>query len=475
MEFGVCEDSDGADFDDLHFTEDGAWESAEHQFTIKSRGNKRIDEAFNRKCTETGAMLDNVMELEMDDDVTEGQCVDDKQEGQGAILGGFQRYQGNSGEVGCYVASQPLPKHNNYFEVLITDSGVRGSIAVGVAPYDYNLSQQPGWVSCSAAYHADDGKLYMGRGVTQHVSAKCHTGDRIGCGSREDRTGQELQENSSLFFTRNGKEIGTVVVPLPVASLHPAVGMHSIGEEVQIDLLAEWAWPDEETIMLVDNHEDDWAWLHDMKVSGPVLEYAGKGRSIMDVGLAQAKFPLSTRSHYFEVEIVNPGEKCYIAVGVARKDYPKQRYPGWNKGSVAYHADDGKIFYGSGVGDPFGPRCYKGDIMGCGIMFPRDFHLDSEGECESDGKECFERCKERLRELRGAVLYCTDSEEEDEDDDERCGAIPQHSQRAVVFFSRNGKIIGKKESWIPHGGFYPTIGMLSSEEKVKVDFCPLSG
>lgn len=42
-------------------------------------------------------------------------------------------------------------------------------------------------------------------------------------------------------------------------------------------------------------------------------------------------------------------------------------------------SDDGKIFHGSGVGDPFGPRCYKGDIMGCGIMFPRDYILDSEG------------------------------------------------------------------------------------------------
>lgn len=35
--------------------------------------------------------------------------------------------------------------------------------------------------------------------------------------------------------------------------------------------------------------------------------------------------------------------------------------------------DDGKIFHGSGVGDPFGPRCFEGDIMGCGIMFPRDY------------------------------------------------------------------------------------------------------
>lgn len=41
--------------------------------------------------------------------------------------------------------------------------------------------------------------------------------------------------------------------------------------------------------------------------------------------------------------------------------------------------DDGKIFHGSGVGDAFGPRCFKGDIMGCGIMFPLDYILDGEG------------------------------------------------------------------------------------------------
>lgn len=39
-------------------------------------------------------------------------------------------------------------------------------------------------------------------------------------------------------------------------------------------------------------------------------------------------------------------------------------------------SDDGKLFHGSGVGDPFGPRCSEGDVMGCGIMFPRDFSTD---------------------------------------------------------------------------------------------------
>ena len=74
-----------------------------------------------------------------------------------------------------------------------------------------------------------------------------------------------------------------------------------------------------------------------------LLEYVGRGKSLIDVGLAQAKTPLCTRSHYFEIEIIDPGSNCYIAIGLARKDYPKNRHPGWNKGSIAYHADDGKV------------------------------------------------------------------------------------------------------------------------------------
>ena len=44
-----------------------------------------------------------------------------------------------------------------------------------------------------------------------------------------------------------------------------------------------------------------------------------------------------------------------------------------------------------------------------------------------------------------------------------------------VYFTRNGKIIGKKEVLLPKGGFYPTVGMMSSQEKVRVELKPLSG
>ncbi|XP_066841714.1 SPRY domain-containing protein 3 isoform X3 [Anser cygnoides] len=318
-------------------------------------------------------------------------------------------YHGDSGEVGCYVAPRPLTRDNNYFEVSIVDSGVRGTIAVGLVPQSYSLDHQPGWLPDSVAYHADDGKLYSGRAKGRQFGTKCSSGDRIGCGiepaSFEVRTAQ-------VFFTKNGERL---------------------------------------------------------------LEYAGKGKSIVDVGLAQARRPLSPRSHYFEVEIVDPGEKCYIALGLARKDYPKNRHPGWSRGSVAYHADDGKIFHGSGVGDPFGPRCYKGDIMGCGIMFPRDYSLDSEGD--SDDPSDTAEVRPKARGVRNVTyLHQEEEEEEEEEEDDGEDTEQEHGGRkVVVFFTRNGKIIGKKEAAVPRGGYFPTVGMLSSGEKVKVDLHPLSG
>ncbi|MEQ2202260.1 hypothetical protein XENOCAPTIV_030299 [Xenoophorus captivus] len=263
-------------------------------------------------------------------------------------------------------------------------------------------------------------RLYNGSTVGQQFGAKCCRGDKIGCGISFDSDDGQI----TVFFTKNGEEvrvllftestgrsykpykvslnmsclpmlpqIGSVEIPASPDDLYPAVGMHSLGEEVVLDLNAEWRVEDDDGQMIVDSHEEDWSRLHDVKVTGTLLEYTGKGKSIVDVGLAQACRPLNPRFHYYELEITDAGEKCYIALGLARKDYPKDKHPGWNKGSIAYHAgglkvltaslliaDDGKLFHGSGVGDPFGPRCFEGDIMGCGIMFPRDFNIDGGGE-----------------------------------------------------------------------------------------------
>ncbi|XP_042264081.1 SPRY domain-containing protein 3 isoform X1 [Thunnus albacares] len=376
-------------------------------------------------------------------------------------------YQGNSEEVGCYVAGHPLSKGNCYFEVTIVDTGVRGTIAVGLVPKFYRLDHQPGWLPYSVAYHADNGKLYNGNPVGQQFGPKCARGDRIGCGIHSENIEAGF---TTVFFTKNGKEVGSVEVPVSAEGLFPAVGMHSMGEEVKVDLQAEWFLEEDDSMMMVDSHEDDWGRLYDVRVCGTLLEYVGEGKSIMDVGLAQARQPLTTRCHYYEVEIVDAGEKCYIALGLARRDYPRNRHPGWSRGSVAYHADDGKIFHGSGVGDAFGPRCFKGDIMGCGIMFPRDYILDGEGDMDDWDR----RLEVRPGQAGVQNLFYLNDEEEEEEDGEEVER-GEEGRKVTVFFTRNGKLMGRREMAVPPGGLYPTVGMLSSGEKVKVDLHPLSG
>ena len=145
-----------------------------------------------------------------------------------------------------------------------------------------------------------------------------------------------------VFFTKNGKEIGTQLIPSPPGGLFPAIGLQREPQEVSLPVEGRWS-PEEDIAMSIDCGEEDWRRLHDIRLNGQVLEYTGKGSTLVDVGLAQARTPLTTRTHYFEIEIVDPGSHCYIAIGLARRDYPRNRHPGWNKGSIAYHADDGKV------------------------------------------------------------------------------------------------------------------------------------
>lgn len=127
---------------------------------------------------------------------------------------------------------------------------------------------------------------------------------------------------------------------------------------------------------------------------------------------------------------------------------------------------------GSGVGEQFGPKCSKGDIMGCGVLFPRDF------ECKSDSEEEGELVARQLEDQVSEsdtveeVEYDTDSGDEES---EYLRHELKLGERVQVYFTRNGKIIGKKDVVLPKGGFYPTVGMMSSQEKVKAELRPLSG
>ena len=60
-----------------------------------------------------------------------------------------------------------------------------------------------------------------------------------------------------------------MTVPYPPGGLYPAVGMHSEGEEVKLNLDAEWQY-EELILMAVDSGEEEWSRLHDVKLNGMV-------------------------------------------------------------------------------------------------------------------------------------------------------------------------------------------------------------
>ena len=84
--------------------------------------------------------------------------------------------------------------------------------------------------------------------------------------------------------------------------------------------------------------------------------------------------------------------------------------PGWEKHSIGYHGDDGKLFYEDGAGFEYGPKFGTGDVVGCGI----------------DQKYCF--------------------------------------------FTKNGEFIGIANSNMPERSWFPTIGLHSKDERVEVNF-----
>ena len=103
-------------------------------------------------------------------------------------------------------------------------------------PHDARL----GWSFESLAYHVGEGALYKGRPRAQPFGPLCDVGDKIGCGIRLGSTDHKfmtvsfggegnLPEFKSskvvVFFTKNGKEIGTQVVTLPPGGFFPAVSL----------------------------------------------------------------------------------------------------------------------------------------------------------------------------------------------------------------------------------------------------------
>ena len=218
-------------------------------------------------------------------------------------------------------------------------------------------------------YH--DGKLYHEREFGREFGPKCTKGDRMGCGLQFSGDGDLSCVN--VFFTKNGCIVGSIErMQHPLHGFYPLIGLHSVGEKVRY--LGHWRrLPDTLQEPMEEEHSPSEFWLRSNGIwfteDKLTLEYAGNRGVGQDVAMALANFPISLQNHYFELEILENGVEGAIAIGLGSISYPLHRHPGWNSGGIGYHADDGQLFKGVGIGKAFGPKCSAGDKMGCGVRF----------------------------------------------------------------------------------------------------------
>ena len=80
-------------------------------------------------------------------------------------------------------------------------------------------------------------------------------------------------------------------------------------------------------------------------------------------------------NYYFEMNVVDQGENAIIGIGLSHwrvKPLTRNgRMPGWDFGSIGYHADDGGIFHADGRWKHSCATYGSGDTVGCMLVRAR--------------------------------------------------------------------------------------------------------
>ena len=305
------------------------------------------------------------------------------------------------------------PLSSRSFEIRIADPGENTYIAVGICSRSYPHHMLPGWKETSVGYHADNGCLFDSSENGEGTGQTCKMGDTMRCTVQPTADGS--RKEVSVIFHCNGHVVGKRVVWMPEDGFYGVFGMMSRRECVQVSLpeilepyviprasfLSVW----EATTPCLQYREDG------------VFAYVGEGGPD-SIGTVCSKFPLDPvgPNNWFEVKIVDPGERCYIALGVCGPRFPATQLPGWSENSVGFHADNSLIL--NGVGN--------------------------------------EQVETRCNCLKGDVLRCT------------LDPVDGSLKQLHVMFHRNGVFVGKTMLWNSKEGFHAQVGSMSRGEVIQI-------
>ncbi|CAG8562848.1 17073_t:CDS:2 [Dentiscutata erythropus] len=101
------------------------------------------------------------------------------------------------------------------------------------------------------------------------------------------------------------------------------------------------------------------------------VKYIGPGRNWVDAASIRANYsiPPEVGLYYYEMTVVNCGDRGCIGIGLSKPATRLNRMPGWEPNTIGYHGDDGNLYCERGTGAKFGPLYTTGETVGCGINF----------------------------------------------------------------------------------------------------------
>ena len=235
-----------------------------------------------------------------------------------------------------------------------------------------------------------------------------------GCGLKPFDTNSH---SAILFFTINNQMIYSLVIDTRGLKLLPSVCLIGTSTILCVDACAIWL-PMSSIGVGYGRHQNV------KMVDGQYIAFhPNDATNRSKIGFAQSCSPFHPGWSYFEVEIISRDPHKALAVGLTSRRYDMKDWVGWKAESVGYHADDGKMFIANGRGEPFGPKLYEGDIVGCGVKV-----------------------------LSG------------------CNQILENSKIEVFFVVNQCTVGTPKVITVPPGGLFPTVCMESPSEVVNVFF-----
>jgi len=122
-----------------------------------------------------------------------------------------------------------------YFEITVISKGRDGYIGIGLVGHNddsQHLNAQqggynrlPGWDQDSYGYHGDDGNAFSKSAHGQKYGPIYGSGDIVGCCINI--------VNRTIFFTKNGSNLGIVFEDVPDKPMYPTVGLQTPGELIE--------------------------------------------------------------------------------------------------------------------------------------------------------------------------------------------------------------------------------------------------